>query len=109
ANWLDRTARSQEEKPDRAMELIGIMPGMVVADVGAGAGYMKIRLARGRWSWLYDDPARPARGSERQSICQRCAAADAPDYSRQGPGTAFVERGNRARHRRRHPPSGKCH
>jgi SAM-dependent methyltransferase len=46
ASWLDRTVRSQEEQPDRAMELIGIMPGMVIADVGAGTGYMTIRLAR---------------------------------------------------------------
>jgi predicted methyltransferase len=46
ANWLDRTARVQEEQPDRALDLIGITPGMVVADVGAGTGYMTIRLAR---------------------------------------------------------------
>jgi predicted methyltransferase len=46
ANWLDRTAREQEEQPDRALDLIGITPGMVVADVGAGTGYMTIRLAR---------------------------------------------------------------
>jgi predicted methyltransferase len=46
ANWLDRTARAQEEQPDRALELIGITPGMAVADVGAGTGYMTIRLAR---------------------------------------------------------------
>src|ERR1700730_8132067 len=46
ANWLDRTAREQEEEPDRTLELIGILPGMVVADVGAGTGYMTIRVAR---------------------------------------------------------------
>jgi predicted methyltransferase len=46
ANWLDRSARVQEEQPDKALELIGITPGMVVADVGAGTGYMTIRLAR---------------------------------------------------------------
>jgi predicted methyltransferase len=46
ANWLDRAARVQEEQPDKALELIGITPGMVVADVGAGTGYMTIRLAR---------------------------------------------------------------
>jgi predicted methyltransferase len=46
ASWLDRTARVQEEQPDKALELIGITPGMVVADVGAGTGYMTIRLAR---------------------------------------------------------------
>jgi len=46
ANWLDRTVREQQEEPDRALELIGITPGMVVADVGAGTGYMTMRLAR---------------------------------------------------------------
>src|SRR5579864_3941166 len=46
ARWLDRGAREQEEEPDRALALIGITPGMVVADVGAGTGYMTIRLAR---------------------------------------------------------------
>jgi predicted methyltransferase len=46
ANWLDRTAREQEEQPDRALDLIGITPGMVVADVGAGTGYVTILLAR---------------------------------------------------------------
>jgi SAM-dependent methyltransferase len=46
ANWLDRTARQQEERPDRALDLIGIAPGMIVADVGAGTGYMTILLAR---------------------------------------------------------------
>jgi predicted methyltransferase len=46
ANWLDRTAREQEEEPDRALRLMGITLGMVVADVGAGTGYMTMRLAR---------------------------------------------------------------
>jgi ubiquinone/menaquinone biosynthesis C-methylase UbiE len=46
ATWLDRIERDAEEQPDRAVELLGITPGMVVADVGAGTGYMTIRLAR---------------------------------------------------------------
>ncbi len=45
-NWLDRTTREQEEAPEQALRLIGIQPGMVVADVGAGSGYMTTRLAR---------------------------------------------------------------
>lgn len=45
-SWLDRAAREQEEAPEQALALIGIRPGMVVADVGAGTGYMTIRLAR---------------------------------------------------------------
>jgi ubiquinone/menaquinone biosynthesis C-methylase UbiE len=35
-----------EEDPDAALDAIGIKPGMVVADVGAGTGYMTLRMAR---------------------------------------------------------------
>jgi ubiquinone/menaquinone biosynthesis C-methylase UbiE len=45
-NWLDRATREQEEAPEQALQLIGIRPDMVVADVGAGTGYMTTRLAR---------------------------------------------------------------
>ena len=40
AVWLDRSEREQEEDPERALDLVGITPGLVVADVGAGSGYM---------------------------------------------------------------------
>ncbi len=46
ADWLERGERESEEHPDEALEAIGIKPGMVVADVGAGTGYMTLRLAR---------------------------------------------------------------
>jgi predicted methyltransferase len=45
ASWLDRATRVQEEAPAQALALIGVLPGMVVADVGAGSGYMTTRLA----------------------------------------------------------------
>src|SRR5574341_368971 len=44
--WLDRSEREQEEEPRRAVELIGIKPGMVIADVGAGTGYFTVMLAQ---------------------------------------------------------------
>jgi ubiquinone/menaquinone biosynthesis C-methylase UbiE len=34
------------QQPERVMNAIGIEPGMVVADVGAGNGYFTVRLAR---------------------------------------------------------------
>ncbi len=45
ADWLDRASREREEAPDLALQLIGIHAGMVVADVGAGTGYMSTRIA----------------------------------------------------------------
>src|ERR1700730_16700921 len=62
ASWMDRTAREQEEEPDRALNLIGITPGMVVADVGAGSGYMTVRLARrvGPTGKVYANDVQPA-------------------------------------------------
>ncbi len=45
AAWLDRSERDAEEQPNRALDAIGVAPGMVVADVGAGSGYMTVRLA----------------------------------------------------------------
>ena len=46
ADWLERPEREREENPEGALDAIGLRPGMVVADVGAGIGYMSIRMAR---------------------------------------------------------------
>ncbi len=46
ATWMDRATRESEEQPERALDLIGIEPGSVVADVGAGSGYMTVRLSK---------------------------------------------------------------
>ena len=45
AGWMDRAVREQEEAPAQALALIGIRPGMVVADIGAGTGYMTTRIS----------------------------------------------------------------
>ncbi len=45
AEWLDRGERESEENPDGALDAIGIKPGMIVADVGAGTGYMTLKMA----------------------------------------------------------------
>lgn len=44
--WLDRPEREFEEQPSKAIKALGIKPGQVVADVGAGSGYYTVRLAR---------------------------------------------------------------
>jgi len=46
ADWLNRPEREAEENPEGALNALGIRPGMVVADVGAGTGYMSLRLAK---------------------------------------------------------------
>jgi ubiquinone/menaquinone biosynthesis C-methylase UbiE len=45
ADWLDRPERIEEEEPDRALDVLKIQKGAVVADVGAGSGYMTVKLA----------------------------------------------------------------
>jgi ubiquinone/menaquinone biosynthesis C-methylase UbiE len=46
AGWLERRERENEENPDLALRLLRIRKGATVADIGAGSGYMTIRLAR---------------------------------------------------------------
>src|SRR5262245_35115577 len=46
ADWLDREERDIEEAPDAALDALDLGPGMVVADVGAGSGYITTRMAR---------------------------------------------------------------
>lgn len=45
ADWLDREERDIEEAPDQAIDALGLAPGATVADIGAGSGYMTVRLA----------------------------------------------------------------
>lgn len=46
ASWLDRPEREGEEAPSKAVELLGLTAGAVVADIGAGSGYMSEKLSR---------------------------------------------------------------
>ncbi len=46
ASWLDRDERQEEEEPDRALRILKIPKGAVVADIGAGSGYMSVRMAK---------------------------------------------------------------
>ena len=46
APWLDRREREDEENPDLALRLLRIRKGATVADIGAGSGYITIRMAK---------------------------------------------------------------
>ena len=46
ADWLDRAERDSEEEPDHAIDVLKIAKGSTVADLGAGSGYMTVKLAK---------------------------------------------------------------
>ncbi len=46
ADWLERPERESEENVEGALKAIGLKPGMTVAEVGAGTGYVALRMAR---------------------------------------------------------------
>jgi SAM-dependent methyltransferase len=45
APWLERGEREEEEAPDVALDVLKIAKGASVADIGAGSGYITVRLA----------------------------------------------------------------
>ena len=74
AAWLERPEREAEEQPSKAIAALGITPGQVVADVGAGSGYYTVRLASAS-----GPPAAcsPPTSSRRCSTCSGRASARA--------------------------------
>ena len=44
-DWLTRPDRDSDERPTAVLDALQILPGAVVADLGAGAGYFTWRLA----------------------------------------------------------------
>lgn len=46
ATWLERADRDETERPEHVLDVLGVRPGMHVADFGAGSGYFTVRLAR---------------------------------------------------------------
>lgn len=45
AYWLERPSRSLEERPQVAIDQLPLEPDMVIADIGAGTGYISFMLA----------------------------------------------------------------
>ena len=46
ADWLERPEREEEEQPEKMLNALKFTPGMVVADIGAGSGYLSFRIAK---------------------------------------------------------------
>ena len=45
AAWLEREEREREERTDILVAALALAPGMTVADIGAGTGYLSRRMA----------------------------------------------------------------
>src|ERR1700694_5513854 len=61
ANWLGREERDIEEEPERALEALNLKTGQTVADIGAGTGYMTVRMAKrvGQSGRVYAEDGQP--------------------------------------------------
>src|SRR3954465_11350698 len=46
ADWLERPEREGEERPEKAIAALHVMPGMNVGEIGAGTGYYALRIAK---------------------------------------------------------------
>jgi ubiquinone/menaquinone biosynthesis C-methylase UbiE len=46
ASWLDRPEREVEEAPSLLLKALKLKPGMTIADIGAGSGYLTFPMAR---------------------------------------------------------------
>ncbi len=45
AGWLERQSREVEEQPGKIVSLLNLKSNDVVADIGAGTGYLSFRIA----------------------------------------------------------------
>ena len=45
AAWLERETREKEERTDILLRALNLKKGMIVADIGAGTGYLSRRMA----------------------------------------------------------------
>lgn len=46
AGWLERASRASEEQPQKLVKALNLKPTDIVADIGAGTGYISFLLSR---------------------------------------------------------------
>ena len=61
AGWLERPERLEEEEPETALDVLMINKGATIADIGAGSGYMTMRLVKhvGETGTVYANDVQP--------------------------------------------------
>jgi SAM-dependent methyltransferase len=99
ADWLERDERIDEEAPDVALDLLAIPKGASVADIGAGSGYMTVRLARrvGTQGRVYANDLQPQmldllqRRLEREKVTNVTLVQGAVDDPRLPPASVDLE------------------
>jgi SAM-dependent methyltransferase len=76
--WLERPEREQEENPDGALDALNLKAGMTVADVGAGTGYMSLKLAKrvGPTGKVYAEDVQPEMLQKVRENAARAKAAN---------------------------------
>jgi hypothetical protein len=94
AAWLERNGRERRERPDLLLLELGLEPTMVVADIGAGTGYLTRRLAaplpRGT---VYAVEVQPEMGASLRTLSQQPGMSHVVpvlgtvDATRLGPGS----------------------
>ncbi|MEM7578843.1 MAG: class I SAM-dependent methyltransferase [Mastigocoleus sp.] len=45
AGWLERSTREEEEKPSEIIKALNFQPDNIIADIGAGTGYISFQIA----------------------------------------------------------------
>lgn len=90
AKRFEGPGRDRWQKPERVLALLGVKPGMKVADIGSGTGYFVVRLARavGASGRAYGVDIEPgmvrhlARRARQEKLPQLSSVLGAPEDSR---------------------------